>query len=208
MMCRIIICAVLVVAFFTVGCQHEEPIAPQALSDEFAVLYTEDDDDDFDDDDLEGPISSITDLTAPPIDPGQFEVVDGVLQVRNQILEGPISGDWHGTALVIFNADIVDQAANIGIGFGTSTFQITAVRGQPVNGTFEVEYEGDLNGPFFTAALSGTGTGDFEETVLSGIVSDAPPAIDGFFAFEGFIAEDEDDEDDDDDDEEEGDDDD
>lgn len=161
----------------------------------FAIHLAEIDDDD---DDFEGPFNATVDLTAAAIDPGEAQVINGILQVRGQVNEGPLTGDIEGTTITVFNANI-DQATGNGLGFGTVTHVVTKVRGQTVNGVWTGDFEGQITGPSFTGTFNGQGEGDLKETSLQSSFSDV--LVDNIFQLAGTILDDdEDDEDDDDDD--------
>jgi len=168
----------LAVALFTWSCETGELLAPSVSPSDSEALLTSDHHGHH----VAGPVDYTIPLTTT--DPGDLQVVDGVIIVTNQINEGPISGDLEGHAVALFNARI-DEITGLGSGRGTLTFYITAIRGKPVDAYFRGKFVGKVEQPLFFGTLETIGYGDLAGTKLISRFSE--PNGDNVFQLEGKI---------------------
>ncbi len=160
---RIFILSVVSAALIIFGCGQEGLVSPQLTqSDQGTVL-------------AKATVTSFTataDFTAGPTG-GTFTVTNGVLHIRGQMLQGPITGGLGvGTAAVVNDADIF-LATNSGPGRGT----LTVVTGSV---TYQGRFDGQFNGPVFLGHFQAQGT---DGSKINGSFTDQ--AVDNMFVLTG-----------------------
>ncbi len=170
--------SLLAVALFTWSCETGELVAPSAISSDSEALHTSDHHGYH----VVGPVDYTIPLTTT--DPGDLQVVDGIIVVTDQVNEGPISGDLEGYAVALFNARI-DEITGLGSGRGTLTFHITAIRGKPVDAYFKGKFVGKVEQPLFFGTLETIGYGDLAGTKLISRFNE--PNGDNVFQLQGKI---------------------
>lgn len=120
-------------ALVITSCQNDGPTSPPtSITFDAAVAV------DF---------AATLDLTAPPLDPGSITFSDGVLHLRGQVNEGPLSGDLSGVGRTVID---IDTKGTHLTGRGTFVFLTP-------DGTWEGRFEGKGDGPVFAGHLQGSG---------------------------------------------------
>lgn len=139
------------------------------------------------------PFTSTIDFTAGTlVDPGKEFVDDkGVLHVRGQINDAPITGDIEGTVRIVTDIDI-----NLTDGSGRyrGKFVITGTF-QGRTGTYSGKFSGKvIDGSFGPNDFAGRGRGGFKETRIKGTAVPTPLGS-GVFTLTGRVLKDDDDDD-------------
>lgn len=164
------------------GCSEENSVSPETSEGAGQSSFAKG---------VSTPFTAIVNLGPIPVDPGVSTLTNGVLHLRDVVFQGPISGDIVGTATAVVNANYV-MAQQKGPIWGTLTFQVTGLYGQPVNGIWECNLsgiaEGPLNGTTFIGHLQGQGTdGDLEGTKINATFSDAANPVINIYDLAGTI---------------------
>lgn len=143
------------------------------------------------------PITATVDFATGTVVPGKEFVDDkGVLHVRGQINEAPITGDIQGTVRIVTNADV--DLTN-GSGRYRGKFVITGTF-QGRTGTYSGKFRGKvIEGSFGPNDFAGRGRGGFEGSRIKGTAVPTPLGS-GVFTLTGRIVKDDDRDDDKDDD--------
>lgn len=179
---RTFILSFLGIALIFFGCGQEGPISPQFAQSERGTVLAKA---------TQTPFTATLSLGAIPIDPGQITTTNGVLHIRNQVLQGPLSGDIVGTGTAVIDADVV-LATGKGPGRASLTLQVTQLFGQAVSGTFQGQLQAQLlglptGGFLTTGSVQGQGGGGLAGMKISGTFTDAADPVNNAFALTGRI---------------------
>jgi len=160
---RIFILSVVTAALIIFGCGQEGLVSPQLTqSDHGGVL-------------AKATVTSFT-ATVPlqtVLNPGVTTVTPGgVVQVRGQVITGPISGGITGTLTVVFNTDIV-PATGKGPGYGTFTI-VTA------GGDWNGRFDGQNVPPVFSGHVTAQGSAGLTGTIQGAFTDAANPLFNVF----------------------------
>ncbi len=160
--------SVVLAALAVSGCQNREPLSPEAtifLARASSTPFT-----------AVGALQNV-------VDPGEVVVTPGgVLHVRNQVVDGPLTGDLTGTLTVTSNDVSIVLNKGDGEGPGHGTFTITAAEGE-----WSGRFEGQVDGPVFAGHFQAQGTGASAGTTIQGTFTDEANPVLNLFVLSGFI---------------------
>ena len=130
-------------------------------------------------------------LGAIPINSGQVTTTNGVLHIRGQINQGPITDDIVGTGTAVIDADVV-LATGKGPTRGSLTLQVTQLFGQAVSGTFQGQFQAQLlglptGGFLTTGSWQGQGGGGLAGMKINATFTDAVDPVNNVFTLTGRI---------------------